>query len=129
MACTASPGQLFAAPFAVLGSIGVVGQQLNFFETLRQCGVEPLTFRSGESKAPLTPTGEITQQGLAVVQDMLDKVHLAFQRHVAEARPVLADRIADVATGETWLGYDAVGNGLIDGIITRYALLQTVSNM
>lgn len=122
MACTASPGQLFAAPFAVLGSIGVLGQTLNFYETLQSYGVESLTFRSGRAKAPVTSTSEITREGLAVMQDMLDDVHRAFQRHVAEARPQLAARIHDVATGEIWLGHDALAEGLIDGITSRYVL-------
>ena len=121
MACTASPGRLFAAPFAVVGSIGVVGQTLNFYETLQRYGVEPLTFRSGRAKAPISPVGEITREGMAFVQSMLDDVHRAFKRQVAEARPVLAERIHEIATGETWLGYDALEEGLVDRIITRYA--------
>lgn len=124
MACTSSPGRLFAAPFSILGSIGVVGQTLNFYETLQKYGVEPLTFRSGKAKAPLTATGEITREGMAFVQSMLDDVHRAFQRHVAEARPVLAGRMEQIATGETWLGYDALEKGLIDRIITRYVCCE-----
>lgn len=121
MACTSSPGQLFASPLAVLGSIGVVGQTLNFYETLQSYGVESLTFRAGRAKAPLTATSEITREGMAVVQGMLDDVHRAFQAHVAESRPVLAHLITELATGEIWLGRDALQVGLIDGIMTRYA--------
>ena len=117
IACTAE--KLLAAPFAVLGSIGVVGQTLNFYETLQNYGVEPLTFRSGRAKAPLTATDKITREGMAVVQSMLDDVHLAFRTHVAKSRPVLASRIESVATGETWLGCDALHHGLIDGIMSR----------
>lgn len=120
MACTSSPGRLFAAPLAILGSIGVVGETLNFYETLQNYGVEPLTFRSAKAKAPLTATGEVTREGMAVVQSMLDDVHRAFQRHVAEARPVLAEHIERISTGEIWLGYDALEIGLIDRITTRY---------
>lgn len=119
MACTASPGKLLAAPFALVGSIGVVGEALNFYDTLQRYGVEPLTFRSGRHKAPLSATSEITREGMAVVQGMLDDVHRAFQRHVAEARPVLGPKMHRIATGQTWLGYDAIEEGLIDGITTR----------
>ena len=117
MACTAE--KLLAAPFAVLGSIGVVGQTLNFYETLQNYGVEPLTFRSGRAKAPLSATDKITREGMAVVQSMLDNVHHAFQTHVAESRPALAGNIENIATGETWLGCDALQHGLIDGVMSR----------
>jgi serine protease SohB len=119
LACTSTPGHLFAAPLAVLGSIGVVGQTLNFYETLHNYGVESLTFRSGRAKAPLTPTGEITKEGMSLVQEMMDDVHSAFQSHVADCRPLLADRISELATGEIWLGRDALKHGLIDACITR----------
>jgi serine protease SohB len=80
MACTATAGHLLAAPFAILGSIGVVGQTLNFYKTLDNWGVEPLTFRSAEAKAPVTATGPVTREGMAAVQSMLDDVHRAFVR-------------------------------------------------
>lgn len=53
IACMSSPGQLYAAPFAVVGSIGVIGQQLNIHDFLKGYGVTPLTFRGGKDKAPL----------------------------------------------------------------------------
>ena len=49
---------------------------------------------------------------------MVDKTHSAFIRHVVDARPNMEETIDDIATGDTWLGYDALGNGLVDRIIT-----------
>jgi len=118
IACTSSPGCLFAAPFAVLGSIGVIGQQLNVHKTLEGWGVQPLIFRGGRHKAPVGLVGEVTQDGIDKVQDMVDKVHTAFKRHVAKARPLVAQCIEDLATGENWIGYDALEVGLIDRVIT-----------
>jgi ClpP class serine protease len=118
IACTSSPGRLFAAPFAVLGSIGVIGQSFNIQKTLEGWGVKPLVFRGGRDKAPVGLIGEVTKEGLAKVQDMVDDTHRAFKRHVASARPIVADRIEDVATGDVWLGYDALDAGLIDRIVT-----------
>lgn len=113
----ASPGQLFAAPFAVLGSIGVYGQTLNIHNTLQNWGVKPLVFRGGKDKAPVGIVGEITKEGIAKVQGMIDKTHVAFKRHVAEARPILADNIDTIATGDVWLGQDALDVGLVDRIM------------
>ncbi|EEC48617.1 predicted protein, partial [Phaeodactylum tricornutum CCAP 1055/1] len=72
IACTASPGRLFAAPFAVVGSIGVIGQTFNIHKTLEGWGVRPLVFRGGRDKAPVGLVGEVTEEGLAKVQDMVD---------------------------------------------------------
>jgi signal peptide peptidase SppA len=118
IACTSSPGRLFAAPFAVLGSIGVIGQSFNIQKTLEGWGVKPLVFRGGRDKAPVGLIGEVTKEGMAKVQDMVDDTHRAFKRHVVSARPIVADRIEDLATGNVWLGYDALDVGLIDRIVT-----------
>jgi ClpP class serine protease len=118
LACTSSPGRLYAAPFAVLGSIGVVGQTVNIQKTLEGWGVRPLVFRGGRDKAPIGLIGEVTKDGIAKVQDMIDDTHRAFKRHVATSRPVLASRIEELATGDVWLGYDALEVGLIDRLIT-----------
>lgn len=118
MACASSPGQLFAAPFALLGSIGVVGQSINIHKTLEGWGIKPLVFRGGRDKAPVGLIGEVTKQGMEKVQDMVDKTHVAFKRHVVDVRPVLADRIEEIATGDVWLGYDALDRGLVDRLVT-----------
>ncbi len=118
IACMASPNQLYASPFAVVGSIGVYGQTLNIHNTLQNWGVQPLVFRGGKDKAPVGLVGEITKEGIAKVQGMIDKTHLAFKKHVVNARPILKDSIDDIATGDVWLGYDALDVGLVDKIMT-----------
>ena len=118
MACMSSPGQLYAAPFAVLGSIGVIGQAINIHNTLQNWGVQPLVFRGGKDKAPLGMIGEVTPEGIERVQSMVDKTHKAFKQHVVDARPNLIDTIDVVATGDVWLGADALEAGLIDRLIT-----------
>lgn len=118
IACTASPGRLFAAPLAVVGSIGVVGQSLNVHKVLRGWGVEPLVFRGGRDKAPVGLIGEVTDEGLQKIQQTVDSVHRAFQRHVVNARPVLAGKMDELATGDVWLACDAVELGLVDRLVT-----------
>ena len=118
LACTASPGRLFAAPFSIIGSIGVIGQTVNINKVLEKYGVQPLIFRGGKDKAPLGLIGEVTRENKEKVQEMVDDTHRSFKRHVAESRPVLADRIDEVSTGNVWVGYDALDLGLIDKITT-----------
>lgn len=118
MACMSSPGQLYAAPFAVVGSIGVIGQTINIHKSLLNFGVQPLVFRGGKDKAPVGLVGEVTKEGLAKVQSMVDATHKAFKSHVLNARPQLKENIDFIATGDIWLGTDALNVGLIDKMIT-----------
>jgi signal peptide peptidase SppA len=118
LACTASPGQLFAAPFSVVGSIGVIGQIININELLEKTGITPIVLRGGKDKAPLGLIGEITKDGKAKTQSMIDDTHKAFKNHVATARPILKDSIDTLGTGDVWLGSDAVDLDLVDRITT-----------
>jgi ClpP class serine protease len=107
-----------AAPFAVLGSIGVLGQTINIQKTLEGWGIRPLVFKGGKDKAPVGLIGDITRDGMAKVQQMIDKTHVAFKQHVSTCRPMVASAIEEIATGDIWLGYDALGIGLVDRITT-----------
>ena len=118
IACSSSPGRLFAAPFAVLGSIGVVGQNINIQKTLEGWGIRPMVFRAGKEKAPLGLLGDVTSKQMRTIQSMVDDTHTAFKRHVVLARPLLAKKIDKVATGKVWLGASAMEAGLIDHIVT-----------
>lgn len=118
MACTASPGQLFAAPFAVLGSIGVLGQIVNAQKLLQGWGLEPMVFRGGKDKVPLGFLGEVTQEGKDKTQQMIDMTNEAFQQHVMNARPILKKHMKQVGTGNVFLGKAALDVGLMDKILT-----------
>lgn len=118
LACTASPGQLLAAPFSVVGSVGVIGQIVNIQDLLEGWGVKPLVFRGGKDKAPLGMIGEITEEGKAKTQEMIDATHKAFRKHVLDARPVLNQHKDEIGDGDVWLGSDALKLCLVDQIKT-----------
>ncbi|KAG7356739.1 periplasmic protease [Nitzschia inconspicua] len=118
LCCTASPGQLFAAPFALVGSIGVIGQLLNVQDLLTGWGIQPLVFRGGKDKAPVGLIGEVTNEGKQTTQKMIDDTHDAFKRHVVRARPVLNKHLSKIGSGHVWLGVDALDLELIDQVKT-----------
>mmetsp|Transcript_58340 Transcript_58340/g.142658 ORF Transcript_58340/g.142658 Transcript_58340/m.142658 type:complete len:639 (+) Transcript_58340:69-1985(+) len=118
LACTASEGQLIAAPFALVGSIGVIGQILNVQDLLKNWGIQPLVFRGGKDKAPIGLIGEITSGGKAKTQEMIDATHRAFRKHVLDCRPDLATHIETIGDGDVWLASDAQDLGLVDQIKT-----------
>ena len=122
MACQASKGQLMAAPFAMVGSIGVYSESLNYHEVLKKYGVQPLLIKSGESKVPISMTSKVTQTGINQVQKKLEVTHKAFQSMVASSPRRINHDDASIAekvtTGQVFFGQEALELGLIDQIQT-----------
>jgi serine protease SohB len=108
--------RIIAAPFAVLGSIGVVAQLPNFRRALERHGVDFELHTAGEYKRTLTLFGENTEEGREKVRAQLEDTHSLFKDFVREYRPDLD--LARVATGEYWHGRQALQLGLVDEIRT-----------
>ena len=114
MACTAS--KIVAAPFAIVGSIGVVAQIPNFNRLLKKHDVDIELQTAGEYKRTLTMFGENTDQGRQKFKQELEETHLLFKDFVKEYRPNID--IEQVATGEHWFATQAKEKGLVDEIST-----------
>ncbi len=114
MACVAD--RIIAAPFAILGSIGVVGQMPNFNRLLKKHEVDYELHTAGEFKRTLTMFGENTAESREKFRQELEDVHSLFKSFVTDNRPQLA--IEQVATGEHWYGSRAIALKLVDEIKT-----------
>ena len=114
MACVAD--KIVAAPFAILGSIGVVAQLPNFHKLLKKNNIDYEMFTAGEFKRTVTMFGENTEKGREKFVEDLEDTHVLFKEFVTEHRPQVD--IAEVATGEVWFGRRAKDVNLVD-------LLQT----
>ena len=114
MACLGT--QIIAAPFAVLGSIGVVAQLPNVHRLLKKHDVDFEVLTAGQYKRTLTVFGENTNSGRAKFQEDLELTHRLFKGFVARYRPQLD--IERIATGEVWLGESAFELKLIDALKT-----------
>jgi serine protease SohB len=110
MACVAD--RIVAAPFAILGSIGVVAQVPNINKLLKKHDIDFEEITAGEFKRSVSIFGEITPAGREHFRGKLDSTHDAFKAFVAKSRPQLD--IAQVANGDTWLGREALELGLVD---------------
>jgi serine protease SohB len=119
MACAAD--RIAAAPFALVGSIGVVAQVPNLHRLLKKNDIDYEEMTAGEYKRSVSVLGEITPAGREHFRGKLDATHEAFKRFVKQRRPALD--IARVGDGDVWLGSEALGLGLIDAITTSDALL------
>ena len=114
MACTAN--KIVAAPFAIVGSIGVVAQIPNFNRLLKKHDVDIELQTAGEYKRTLTMFGENTDEGRQKFKQELEETHLLFKDFVKEYRPNVD--IEQVATGEHWFATQAKDKGLVDEIST-----------
>jgi serine protease SohB len=114
MACLGT--KILAAPFAYIGSIGVLMQLPNFNRLLKEKNVDFEMITAGEYKRTLTIFGENTDKGREKVTEEIQETHDIFKSFVKENRPIL--EIDRVATGEVWLGKKALEQKLVDEIKT-----------
>lgn len=114
MACVAN--KVCAAPFAVIGSIGVVAQLPNFHRLLKKNNIDFEMYTAGEYKRTLTVFGENTDKGREKFTEDLELTHQLFKDFVSQQRNTV--NIDEVATGEIWFGTKALEQNLVDEIIT-----------
>ena len=114
MACIAN--QIISAPFAVVGSIGVVAQVPNFNRLLREHNIDFELYTAGQYKRTVTMFGENTEEGKAKFEEELQQTHALFKHFVEKYRNQL--NVESVATGEHWYGQDALDLKLVDELKT-----------
>lgn len=125
MACVAD--EIIAAPFAVIGSIGVVAQVPNFHRLLKKNDIDVEVLTAGKYKRTLTILGKNSDDGRQKFVAELEATHTLFKKFVSEHRPALD--VETVATGEIWYGTEALDIGLIDRIATSdEMILQLISD-
>ena len=123
MACVAD--RIIAAPFAILGSIGVLAQIPNFNRMLDDHGIDFEMITAGKHKRTVTMFGKNTDEDRAKLKEELEDVHILFKDAVAKYRPDLD--LDQVATGEHWYGTRALALGLADELKTSDELLSDLA--
>ena len=123
MSCVAT--KIIAAPWAIVGSIGVIAQLPNFHRLLKKNSIDFEMHTAGAFKRTLTTLGENTEEGREKFKSELEDLHLIFKNFVKEQRPQVDTEI--VATGEVWQGEEAVKVGLVDSLETSDNYLVNLS--
>lgn len=121
MACVAD--KIIAAPFAIIGSIGVVAQLPNFHRLLDKAGIDFEQHTAGEFKRTVTMFGKNGDKEREKLRTELQETHDLFQNFVSENRPKL--EIEKVSTGEHWYGKQALELNLVDELRTSDEYLTT----
>ena len=107
---------IIANPFAVIGSIGVIGSLPNVHRLLKRFDVDYLEVTAGAHKRPVSMLGALTPEGLEKFASQIRETHVLFRNHVKQYRPQLD--LEKVATGDIWHGVDGLGLGLVDELAT-----------
>ncbi len=123
MACVAD--KILAAPFSILGSIGVVAQLPNFNRLLKKHDVDVELHTAGEHKRTLTMFGENTDEGRGKFIEDLEDTHELFKDFVSQHRESVD--INAIATGDIWLGTRAKALALVDELMTSDEYLVELS--
>lgn len=118
--------KIMSAPFAIVGSIGVVAQVPNFHRILKKHDVDVKEYTAGEFKRTVSLLGEITPKGEEKFRQQLEETHVLFKSFVQKYRPQL--NLAEVATGEYWYGEQAITLGLVDEIRTSDDYLMSLAD-
>ena len=114
MACVAD--RIIAAPFAIVGSIGVLAQIPNFHRLLKKMDIDFEQITAGDYKRTLTFFGENTEQDREKFKQELEDTHKLFKEFVKDNRP--QTDIDKIATGEHWYGKRAIELNLVDELVT-----------
>lgn len=114
MACVGN--RIMAAPFAIIGSIGVIAQVPNFNKVLKKHDIEYDQFTAGEFKRTVTMFGENTDEAKAKFREEIEDIHALFKDFIVQHRPDVD--IVKVSTGESWPGTRALEKNLVDELKT-----------
>ncbi len=122
MACVADT--INAAPFAMVGSIGVWMGIPNFNDLMKKNHIDWEEITAGDHKRNLSLLGKVTHEDRLQAQQQADLIHQQFREHIAAYRPTLD--IDQVSDGTVWLGRQALAHGLVDHIATSDEYIQTI---
>ena len=114
MACVGN--SIIAAPFSIIGSIGVIAQIPNFHKVLKKHDVDFDQFTAGEFKRTVTMFGENTGEAKAKFREEIEDIHVLFKDFIVQHRPDVD--IVKVSTGESWPGTRALEKNLVDELKT-----------
>lgn len=116
MACIGD--KILSAPFAVVGSVGVVAEFMNFNQVLQDLGIDYKQYTAGKYKRTVSAMGPITDEAETKFNDDLHRTHEMFKLHISRARQRDNLDVESIATGEHWYGIDALDKGLVDEVTT-----------
>jgi len=111
----------------VVGSIGVVATHVDVSQREAQMGVKTTEITAGKYKRIASSYQALTDEGRQTLQDQVDAIYSVFVNDVAANRATtVEDVLTRMADGRVFIGQQAVEAGLVDGVSTLAALIDSL---
>jgi protease-4 len=108
--------EIWAAPEAIAGSIGVFGGKFELSRLLEVIGVRRTVIARGESSGLFSPSRPFTEPERRTMEAEIEEAYQDFLELVSVARGKSKEEIHSRAEGRVYSGAEAVEAGLIDRI-------------
>lgn len=105
---------IIAHKMSITGSIGVISSYLEFSGLLEKYNVTYQRLTAGKYKDIGTPYKLLEREERSILQEKLNTIHRYFIQEVAENRGLPEKTVEKLATGEFFLGVEALDYGLVD---------------
>jgi len=109
-----SADYVIANRMSITGSIGVISSYLEFSGLMDKYGVGYERLVAGKYKDIGTPYQRLDDEEKIILQKKLDKIHDFFIQEIAKNRKLPENKVRAIATGEFFLGEEAMNLGLVD---------------
>lgn len=120
---------IIADPMSITGSIGVIGSYLEFSELFDKYGITYQRLVGGDLKDAGSPYKDLTLQEREYLQTKINKIHESFIKEISENRKIDYDEAKQLATGEIYLGEEALEIGLIDELGSKDEAVNKVKEL
>lgn len=110
--------RIFAEPYTITGSIGVLGMIPNFKGLINNIGITTDHVKTNENSVYYSPFEGLTPQGKQVLTESTEQVYEVFVNHVAKNRKKSYEQIDALGGGRVYTGMEAKRNGLVDELGT-----------
>ena len=107
---------IFAEPFVITGSIGVVGTFPNLKKLGDKIGIHSNVIKKGKYANILDPFTEIDPQVIESIRQGVQETYDEFKARVAFGRDMSLEQVEEIAQGRLWSCKDALENNLIDEV-------------
>jgi signal peptide peptidase SppA len=131
MACSAAywvgtaANQLYAAPGALVGSVGVYSVHREFSRALENIGIKSTVIKAGKLKATGNPYEPLSSESRAAMQGQVDAYYEQFVGALARNRGTTLDDVKDnYGQGMSLVAEQAASKGMIDGVRTLRAVVE-----
>lgn len=111
--------EIYANRNCTTGSIGVYSQLLDLSGLYEKLGIKPEYIASSENKTMGSGDQPLTDEQRAILQSQIDEAYDQFVSVVVSGRAMSEEQVRILADGRTYTAKQALGHGLIDGIVTE----------